>query len=258
MGKTLTISGQKGGSGKSVSAVNISASLALFERKTLLVDCDPQASATAWMRKDGQFSGPDMASLFAGKAWIKDVIRPTELAYLDMIPSGLDLFHAAQGLSSSRENQKILRILLKEVAGEYEYIILDAPSSYEFLSMASIAASDWILAVMADQNGFEDEFSRLMQLVKHIRNAHKLRLRIAGILLNRVADDRTAYDEFLAEHCPGGVRELVFTSFLPEHPGVNLTGTHHAPAALYDIKSFAAERYMEITRELLSIFEYRK
>lgn len=255
MGNTITISGQKGGCGKSVFAVNISASLALFERKTLLVDCDPQASATAWVPDMQPSSKPDIASLFTGRAWIKDVIRPTALPYLDMIPSGIDLFPAAQKLAGSTDNQKILRLLLAEAAGEYEYIILDAPSSYEFLSIASIAASDWILAVMDDRKDFNGEFGRLLQLVRHIRHTHKLPLKIAGIVFNRWEENRSSFDGFVADQLADGIRDLVFRSFMPELSCLPQTEIRRMPAALLDLKSFAAERYMEITRELVSIFE---
>lgn len=255
MGTTITISGQKGGCGKSVFAVNISASLALFERKILLVDCDPQASATAWMPGIEPASKPDMASLFSGRAWIQDVIRPTQLPYLDMIPSGIDLFYAARKLSGGTDNQKILRLLLAEVAGEYDYILLDAPSSYEYLSIASLAASDWILGVMADREEFNDEFGRLLQLVRHIRNTHRLPLKLAGIVFNRCPDSRSSFDGFVTKHLADGIQDLVFRSFMPEHDSVKLTVTRRMPAALLDLKSLAAVRYMNITRELVSIFE---
>jgi len=258
MGTIITIAGQKGGCGKSVFAVNISASLALFERKTLLVDCDPQASATAWMPDLQPASKPDMTSLISGKAGIKEVIHPTDLPYLDMIPSGIDLFPAAEKLSGSTDNQRILRVLLAEAAEEYDYILLDAPSSYEFLSIATVAASDWILALTADREDFQDEIGRLLQLVRYIRYTHKLSVKLAGIVFNRCSDRRFSIEEFVKTHAAGGLKDFVFQSFMPEHAGVNLTETRRMPAALLDLKSFAARRYIEITRELVSIFEQER
>lgn len=255
MGTTVTIAGQKGGCGKSVFAVNISASLALFEKKTLLVDCDPQASATAWMPRVQPATKPDIASLFSRSIETKDVIRPTSLPHLDMIPSGIDLFHSARKLCASKDNQKILKFLLAEVAGEYDYILLDAPSSYEFLSIASFAASEWILAVMSDRKDFHDELSRLLQLVRYIRHTHQLSLKLAGIVFNRCQDHRFSIDEFVKNHSADGLRDFLFRSFMPEHAGVNITEIHRMPAALFDLKSFAAQRYMEIAQELVSIFE---
>lgn len=258
MGTTITIAGQKGGCGKSVFAVNISTSLALFERRTLLVDCDPQASATAWMPDVEPSSKPDMASLLSKRTRMEEVIRPTGLPYLDMIPSGIDLFPAARNLSGSTENQKILRVLLAQVADEYDYILLDAPSSYEFLSIASVAASDWILALMADREEFHDEFGRLLKLVRYIRHTHQLSVKLAGIVFNRWPDNGVSIDEFVNKQLADGIKDFVFRSFMPEYAGVNPTGYRRMPAALFDLKSFAARRYMEIARELMSIFEQER
>lgn len=258
MGALITIAGQKGGCGKSVSAVNISASLALFERKTLLVDCDPQASATAWMPNLQPASKPDLTSLISSKAGIKEVIHSTDLPCLDMIPSGIDLFPAAGKLSGRTDNQRILRLLLAEAAGEYDYILLDPPSSYEFLSIATVAASDWILALTPDREDFQDEIGRLLQLVRYIRYTHKLSVKLAGIVFNRCTDGSFSIDEFVKTHSADGLKDFVFQSFMPENAGVNLTATRRMPAAMHDLKSFAARRYMEIARELVSIFEQER
>jgi len=185
MCKIITIAGQKGGTGKSVTAVNLAASLALLEKNTLLIDCDPQACSTEWSGIKDLDYNCDIASVFSGKARLTDAIVKTEFNYLDILPSGFNLFQVALKLSKKQTNEKLLRLLIREIKEDYDYIIIDAPSSYGFLSLSAICAADWLLICMTVQDNFLSDFHSLLKLIKYVRDFHNIPLKVAGILFNR-------------------------------------------------------------------------
>ena len=146
MSKVITIAGQRDKTGKSVTTVNLVASLALLEKKTLLIDCDSQANSTAWSGVFNLEDNLDLGSLFSGKKDIKDVIQKTDLEFMHVLSSNINLYNTSLKLSKKIENQKMLRIFLKDIKDEYDYIIIDSPSSPDFLAFTAMTAYDWIIA----------------------------------------------------------------------------------------------------------------
>ena len=169
MGQIITIAGQKGGTGKSVTAVNLAASFALFEKKTLLVDCDPQGCSTRWCSIRDKDYSCDIASVLSARATVVNAIQKTHLDCLDIMPAGFTLFQVALKLAKHPGNEKLLRLFLKDVEDKYEYIIIDQPSSYGFLSVAAMAASDSLLVCMSVHNSCLEDFHNLLKMVKYIR-----------------------------------------------------------------------------------------
>ncbi len=249
MSKIITIVGQKGGTGKSSTAVNFATSLALLEQKTLLIDCDPQGCATQWCgikSKDYTF---DLTSVLTGRSKVADAIVRTQVKHLDMLPAGFDLFHAASKLSKNTGNEKILRLFLKDVQDEYNYIIIDSPSSYSFLTMTAMVAADSLLICMSiPHNTFED-FHSLLRMVKYIRSTHDIPLKISGILFNR-CKNKQQIQSFLEDQNLLDIEQMVYDTFIPDDDTISKSFKSMVPCALHNVKSPAAQAYLGFAKQM--------
>ena len=254
MGNVLTISGQKGGSGKSVTAVNLAVSLSLYGKKTLLLDCDPQASATQWSGVGALGYPFDLSSVLSGKATIIEAIVKTEFNCLDMLPVGFDLFSVALKLSKTVSNEKILRLFLEDIRSDYDYIIIDSPSSYGFLSVAALTAADWLIIAMCPRYNCAQDFHCLLKLVKYVRNTHETGLKIASILFNRC---KTSHDveRFLEDNHLAEIKNMVADAFIPEDETIKNAMDKKMPLALYDVKSPASSAYLRFAKEIVLGFK---
>jgi len=254
MSKIITIAGQKGGTGKSVTSINLAASLALFEKNTLLIDCDPQGCATQWGGiKDLDYKY-DITSVLSGKAVVKDAIVKTQINFLDMMPAGFNLFHAALKLAKNPGNEKMLRLFLKDVEDDYKYIIIDASSSYNFLSITAMTAADWLLVCMDINCNSVEDFHCLLRMVKYIRETHNIPLKIAGVLFNR-CETKQAIFSFLENQDLTDIKQMVYNIFIPEDDSIKKSAELKIPAALHDIKSPAAQAYLSFAKELHFFFK---
>jgi chromosome partitioning protein len=249
MSTILTIAGQRGGTGKSVTAVNLAASFALLEKNTLLIDTDPQRSATHWCGIKKADYTSDMASVLSGRVKFIDAVIKTEFTYLDLIPSGFNLIQVAAKLAKHPENEKLLRLFLKDVEKEYEYIIIDAPSSYGFLSMMAITAADWLLVCMSIPQTAAEDFQDMLRCVKYIRSLHQVSLKIAGLVFNRCGSKEEALS-FLDHHALSDAKELVLNTVIPADDTIEKSISRKIPAALYDIKGRAASAYLDLANEV--------
>ena len=252
MSKVITIAGQKEKTGKSVTAVNLSASLALLEKKILLVDCDSQASATAWSGVFNSEDNFDLGGLFSGKKSIKEVILKTDLEYLWVMPSNINLYNIGLKLSKRAENQKVLRLFLKEIKDDFDYIIIDSPSLYGFLSITALTASDWVMTSFFAKEDFMKNLNDLLKLVKVVRRKHKIPVKFAGIILNKCSKKQR--DIFLKKKDIRDVRDIIFKTTIPDDESVHKTTEKSKPSALYDIKSRATVKYLELAEELIAGF----
>jgi len=253
MSKIITIAGQKGGTGKSITAVNLATSLALMGKNTLLVDCDPRGCSTQWCGIKNLDYNCDIASVLSGRSKLTDAVVKTELNHMDMMPAGFNLFQVALRLAKNPGNEKLLRLFLKDVEDEYEYIILDPPSSYSFLSICAMAAADWLLVCMSVQESAMDDFHCLLRLVKYIRTLHDIPLKIAGLLFNR-CETKEDILSFIENQNLSNVKQLIFDTFIPNDDTIKKSIALKIPAALHDIKSPAAQAYLKFAKELHFFF----
>lgn len=254
MSKIITIAGQKGGIGKSVTAVNLATSFALLEKNTLLIDCDPQGCATQWCGIKDLDYNCDITSVLSGRAKIADAVVKTELKYLDMMPAGFHLFQVALKLAKNPGNEKLLNLFLKDFEDDYQYIIIDSPSSYNFLSVAAMTAADWLLVCMSVcQSSFED-FHCLLRMVKYIRATHKVPVKIAGVLFNRCKTKEDIFS-FIEKQNLADINPMVYTTFIPEDDTIKKAVGLKIPVALQDIKSPAAQAYLSLAKEMHFFFK---
>jgi len=254
MSKVITIAGQKDKTGKSVTTVNLAASLALLEKKTLLIDCDSQANATAWSGVLDPEVNLDLGSLFSGKKGIKDVIQKTDLDFMHVLSSNINLYNTGLKLSKSIENQKMLRIFLNDIKDDYDYIIIDSPSSSDFLALTAMTASDWIIGSLHCDSDFMEDLGELLKMIKFIRKNHEVPLKFAGILINRCTLTAEKFRSFFDKKEFESVKNIVFETFIPENKSVHQTTEFSKPAVLFDAKSIAATKYLQLAQELINGF----
>ncbi len=253
MCKLITIAGQKGGNGRSVTAVNLAASLALLEKRTLLVDCDPRACSTVFAGLDTSTLACDLSSVLFGKVAPSDAVLTTRLRFMDILPASFNLFHAASRLSLNAGNERILRIFLRELRTEYEYMIIDSPASYGFLTVAAMAASDWLVVPFQCTPGNIRGFSSLLRMVRHVRSHFQEGLKIAGLLFNQCSS-REEIDRFLAGSDLNGVEDIVYKSFVPRDDAIRIAAEDGKPVALHDVESPGARAYLDVAKEVISSF----
>ncbi len=256
MTNIITIAGQKGGTGKSITSVNLAASLALFGKKTLLIDCDPQACATQWCGIRDLAYENDLTSILSGSAKVMDAISSTRINCLDIMPAGFNLFQVALKLAKNSGNEKLLRVFLKDIENDYEYIIIDSPSSHSFLSISAMTAANWLLVCMSVHHTAIEAFHRLLRMVKYIRATHDVPLKIAGLLFNRY-DTREEIESFMENQKLSDVKTLVFNTFIPHDETIKKSMELKIPVALHDIKSPAAQAYFKAAEELSFFFKQR-
>lgn len=254
MTKIITIAGQKGGTGKSVTAVNFAASLALLEQKTLLIDTDPQGCSTKWCGFNPSEDAYDLASIFTGRSQVMDAVAKTRIKYMDVIPAGFDLFQAALKLSRHAGNEKILRIFLKDIQGEYDYIIIDSPSSFSFLTLTAMMAADSLVICTNFDQKTSGDFQSLFAMVEYIKNTHDISLKISGFLFNRckiLPQDKTNIND----HNFFGIDFVAPDILIPEDDTIRQSIESAVPCALYDIKSPAAQAYLNFANQMHCFFK---
>ncbi|NWH03533.1 ParA family protein [Desulfobacter latus] len=256
MRNVLTISGLKGGTGKSITALNLSASMALYGKKVLLVDCDPQASVSQWHKMASKGNNHDLAQVLAGRIHVSDAVSETDLDGLDILPAGFGLFSMSLKLTRHIDNEKLLRLIIDEIEHDYDIIILDAPSSCGYLSIAALTAADWVAAVVIPDEDWVSDFHSLIRIVRYIRQSHKIPLSIAGILFNRCKSKKQMKNHADSEVFEQ-IRPLIYKTMIPDDDMLDKPSPFLRPLSLYDIKGQASQAYLAVAREISPAFNLK-
>lgn len=256
MRNVLTISGLKGGTGKSTTALNLSACLALYGQKILLVDCDPQARVSQWCKMNSNGTDHDLAQVLTGRISVPDAVCTTDIDGLYMLPAGFDLFPISLKLTRRMDNEKLLRLVIDEIKDDYDMIILDAPSSCGYLSIGALTAADWIAAVAIPDEDWVSDFHSLMRIVRYIRQSHNTPLGIAGILFNKCNSENQIENRVLADVLEQ-IRPLIYKTMIPDDGILDKEDACLSPLALYDIKAQASQAYLAVAREIICAFNLK-
>jgi len=248
MGKTYVFVNQKGGVGKTTSAINIGAYLALGGKKTLLVDFDSQGNMTSGVGVDR--NKPTVYDLLAGTAKIDTVIRKSPVPGLSVIPASIDLSGAAIELVDQKEREFYLRRALEPVKDKFDYILIDCPPSLGILTLNGLVAADEVLIPLQCEYFAMEGLGHLMNTVKLVRASLNPSLSLGGILLT-MFDSRNLLSHRVSEDVKKHFGNKVFNTMIPRNVRLSESPSHGLPIILYDIKSRGALAYMELTREIL-------
>ncbi|OQX62071.1 MAG: chromosome partitioning protein ParA [Desulfococcus sp. 4484_241] len=250
MAKTICIANQKGGVGKTTTAINLAAALASLSKNVLLVDCDPQANATTGIGIDKRGLGKSLYHALIGKADILSVVKPTVIERLYIVPSRVELSGFEVEMVDMPGKETALKKLLAPLTDSYDYIMLDCPPSLSLLTINAMSAADSVLIPLQSEFYALEGLGLLLQTVKRIKMAVNPSLRISGILLTML-DQRTNLSNQVIEDAEAHFHDLVFKTRIPRNVRLGEAPSFGLPILLYDPSSAGSKTYMALAKELL-------
>jgi chromosome partitioning protein len=252
-GRILSVANQKGGVGKTTTAINLAASLAFAERRILLVDIDPQANLTSGVGLKGQpaTAGTIYEALTGDVERPQDFVLQTRVANLDLIPADRNLTGAEIDLVAIPHRERRLRLLLDPLRGNYDYVFVDTPPSLGLLTLNALVAADAVLIPLNCEYFALEGLADLVATLKRVRGAYNPDLDIAGVLMT-MHDERTNLGQQVARDIRAFFQERVYTTVIPRNVRLGEAPSHGMPAILYDVKSRGAEAYLALAREVLA------
>lgn len=249
MGQTICIANLKGGVGKTTTAVNLSTAMAMAEKKTLLVDSDPQGHATTGLGINKAKLSKTLYQAMTGKTAITRTVMDTQLDFLKMLPTGVDLYRAEKELLTRADREKVLGSLLKELKGSYDYIIIDSPPSLSLLSRNAMAASDSLLIPLQCEFYALEGMGHILETIQDLGTRNRLRIQINGILLT-MFDPKENICRRIADAARAHFNGMVYKTVIPRNADLRESASYGRPLLLRNLLSPGARGYLDLAREI--------
>lgn len=250
MARIIGVANQKGGVGKTTTAINLAASFAVLEFKTLLVDADPQANSTTGVGFDLQNITKSLYDCMVNDAEGKDVVLKTSIPYLDLIPSHLDLVGAEIEMVNFPNRELVLKKILEPISNDYDFIIIDCSPSLGLITVNALTASDSVVIPVQTEYFALEGLGKLLNTIKIVQNRLNTELKIEGILMT-MYDLRLRLSNQVVSEVRKHFDDLVFNSIIHRNSKLSEAPSVGKPVILYDSDSKGAVNYLNLAKEIL-------
>ena len=252
MGKVIAIANQKGGVGKTTTAINLAASLAVLEKNTLIIDADPQANTTSGLNFDPDSNSKStLYEVLIGEKSINDIILQTEIKNLKIVPSHINLVGAEIEMLNIDERESVLKKNIEALQEEFEYIIIDCSPSLGLITVNSLTAADSVIIPVQCEFFALEGLGKLLNTIKLVQNRLNPNLAIEGFLLT-MFDGRLRYANQIVEEVRHHFGSMVFQTMINRNVRLSEAPSHGKPVILYDVLSRGSNDYLNLAKEFIS------